>query len=322
MLIGSLNLRFQRRVCGALATALIFPLGISALLISSRSALASQTHSQRALPTRASLTRDERALMSRGGGFDAPATAETTGQVGVVTTDNAPIYAGREDYGALLFKVQKDQQILITGQTDQYYAVVMANHTQAFISKNDVQLLDLKLTSSGATNAAGATTQDSAVAPAQNMPGLIQNILQSAFLYKGVTPYVWGGNTIEGIDCSGFVKAVYSQNGILLPRTAAQQSRIGYNVPLDTLSQWVPGDRMYFQCHHSYIDHTGMYIGNGYFIHSSINHHGVDIDRVDTPYYWTHLVAVRRSSEVVAALQQSASQSGTVESPDFESNQQ
>jgi cell wall-associated NlpC family hydrolase len=279
-----------------------------------------------------SVGRDQRALMSRGAGFDAPAAAPVSGEVAIVINDNAAIYAGREDYGTLLTRMEKGSTILVTGQTDSYYAVAMNNHTTGFILKSDAQLQNIQITTSGAnatpgdaSNPADSSDQGSPLTATQNIGPLAQGLLQSASNYLGIAPYVWGGNTIAGIDCSGFVKAVYAENGIKLPRTAAQQATIGYDVPLRDLSQWQPGDRMYFMCHHDYIDHTGMYIGNGYFIHSSIHHHGVDIDKVESAFYWDHLVAVRRSAELLAdgtGTTDGKSAAPTVGAPDFESNQE
>jgi len=260
--------------------------------------------------------------MSRSGGYDTPAEPAITGEVGEITTDSASIYAGREDYGRLLSTVSKGDQIVVTGQTDTYYAVAMSNHTIGFILKSSVQLMNWQVSTSGVTDTTDG--QPTSAAESQIDCPLADGLLQAAMNYKGVTPYLWGGNTMQGIDCSGFVKAVYSQNGIALPRTAADQSRIGYDVPLSDPTQWMPGDRVYFQCHHDYIDHTGMYMGNGFFIHSSINHHGVDIDKITEPYYWQHLVCVRRSAEMVAALQTATggttiAKAGT---PDLESSEE
>jgi cell wall-associated NlpC family hydrolase len=266
------------------------------------------------VPNGPPLDRSQETLMSRGAGFDTPAASPITGVVATVLNDNAAIYAGREQYGVLLSRVAKGTTIVVTGQTDTYYAVAMNNHTTGFIAKTDAQLDDIQITAAG--TGADASDTGSSVST-QNIPALAQGLLQSASTYLGVAPYVWGGTSIDGIDCSGFVQAVYAQNGITLPRTAAEQASVGYDVPLRDLTQWQPGDRMYFMCHHEYIDHTGMYIGNGYFIHSSIHHHGVDIDKVESPFYWDHLVAVRRSAELVQQVSQPQ-----VGSADFETNQE
>ena len=256
--------------------------------------------------SRASILRTRALLTSRDAVSAVPDPgAPVTGRLGLVTDDNAPINAPREDYGRLLSRCPKGTYIIVTGETDTYYSVVMAEHSIGFIAKSSVQILDYQITApqSGAAGPAGP---------------LAQSLVQTAMSYLGV-PYVWGGNTADGIDCSGLIKAVYSANGITLPRTAAQQSQLGFSVPLTDVTQWQPGDRMYFQCHHDYVDHTGMYIGNGYFVHSSIGNHGVDVTRVDSPYYWAHLVAVRRSPELI---QDAQTAQATPAAPDYESGQE
>jgi cell wall-associated NlpC family hydrolase len=147
-------------------------------------------------------------------------------------------------------------------------------------------------------SAASADPNDTAAAD-----DLGHRLVESAQTFLGV-PYQYGGESRNGIDCSAFVRAVYSQNGIDLPRVSGDQASVGYDVPHDVASgdwaRWAPGDRLYFACHHSRIDHTGMYIGGGLFIHASVGHDNqVAIDRVDNPYYAKHLVAVRRSAELL-----------------------
>ena len=98
-----------------------------------------------------------------------------------------------------------------------------------------------------------------------------------ALKFKG-TPYVWGGNNLTGgIDCSGFVKQLYGAIGLELPRTAAEQVNVGLQV--QRLEQLQKGDRLYFWDYkRNCVGHTGIYLGNGYFVHSSMTHKGVDTD--------------------------------------------
>lgn len=72
------------------------------------------------------------------------------------------------------------------------------------------------------------------------------------------TPYVWGGASPGGFDCSGLVQHTYRQLGVELPRTSAEQARVGR--PVASLADARPGDLVAFN---SPVDHIGIYAGNG-----------------------------------------------------------
>lgn len=94
------------------------------------------------------------------------------------------------------------------------------------------------------------------------------HLLSIASSYIGVR-YTWGGNTPrEGFDCSGFTKYVFAKQGVALPRTSREQSRVGERIPAD-FRDLVPGDLMFFAEPGRAISHVAIYAGDGRIIHSA-----------------------------------------------------
>lgn len=123
----------------------------------------------------------------------------------------------------------------------------------------------------------------------------INKLLKVADSYKG-TPYKYGGTTKKGIDCSGFVRACYSQIGIELPRRSVDQAKQGKAVPLNKAR---PGDLVAFKIGGK-VSHVGIIYkitGNTiYFIHASSSR-GVVVDDLNSPYYKKHFYQIRRIIE-------------------------
>jgi cell wall-associated NlpC family hydrolase len=109
---------------------------------------------------------------------------------------------------------------------------------------------------------------------------LAARIILTAKKFMGV-PYVWGGTSPRGFDCSGFVQYIFAENGVSLPRTADVQYAIGQPV---TYSALRPGDIVYFTTYTAGPSHDGIYIGGGKFIDATTSR-GVAIDRLDNVYW-------------------------------------
>jgi cell wall-associated NlpC family hydrolase len=93
------------------------------------------------------------------------------------------------------------------------------------------------------------------------------SILETARTLMGV-PYLWGGTSSKGVDCSGFVRAVFFMHDLLLPRDASQQALAGRRIEIDPdFEKLQPGDLLFFG-RKDQVVHVGIYIGDKRFIHS------------------------------------------------------
>jgi len=126
-----------------------------------------------------------------------------------------------------------------------------------------------------------STPEGSTVAP----PGVHGGVVGIAMRYLGV-PYVWGGSTPRGFDCSGFVSYVFAQIGVSLPHSSYSQFGMGAAV---SISQLQPGDLVFF----TGASHVGIYIGGGQFIHAP---HTGDVVKISSlsGYYSSNFAGGRR----------------------------
>lgn len=105
-------------------------------------------------------------------------------------------------------------------------------------------------------------------------------LIATARQYIGV-PYVFGGTTPAGFDCSGFLQYVFKQNGLTIPRLADEQYKLGKSVKMSELRA---GDLVFFTTYEPGASHCGIYIGDGQFMHASSSR-GIRIDRLDNTYW-------------------------------------
>jgi len=136
-----------------------------------------------------------------------------------------------------------------------------------------------------------------------------ETINYSAQMMMGI-PYVWGGTSIKGLDCSGFTKIVFQLNGVLLPRDASQQVHVGEEVDTQNgFDNLLPGDLLFFgtKDHDSgkeRITHVAIYLGNLEFIHASGRVRIDSLDKSKPNYAENRLNTFIKAKRILSSLGQ------------------
>ena len=173
---------------------------------------------------------------------------------------------------SVLSSVSGGTVLELTGVQDGWYKVVHGG-ASGYVSSDYITLTS----ETPAATVAASSVGEEIAAYAQNFLG---------------TPYVYGGSSTSGFDCSGFTKYVYGQFGYTLNRTATDQLSNGVSVSKDELQ---PGDLVFFNSRTSKpVSHVGIYIGSGQFVHASTNSYAVQIDDLSSGHYANVYVYGRR----------------------------
>ncbi|GGH53898.1 peptidase [Comamonas phosphati] len=147
----------------------------------------------------------------------------------------------------------------------------------------------------------------------QNVAEKTSDLVVTAMGFLGV-PYRFGGNNAEtGFDCSGFVRAIYSQTvGKVLPRRAEEQAQAAQHIDRNELK---PGDLVFFNTMRRAFSHVGIYVGEGKFIHAPRTGASVRVESMQTSYWARRFDGARRVEGAEAADAASVAMSMAASAP-------
>ena len=218
--------------------------------------------------------------------------------------ENSKVYAAVDPTSKVLDTANKDEKAYIIGVNTGWYKVIFKD-VIGYVPSNVLKLTEVPYENHDSENyprffRLGKSTGLAPSADALKEEVLIpstdgEKIVATAKKYLGV-PYVWGGASPSGFDCSGLVYYVFKVNGYSMYRTPEDQYRQGTYVSRNNLQ---PGDVVFFYntVPGTGISHVGIYIGDGQFIHSPNSRSVVSIARLDNTYWNQHYYGARRMSK-------------------------
>lgn len=199
-----------------------------------------------------------------------PGGAEDTSNIRTISTSKVKITASAANVrtepttsSKVRTTVDKGTIATVLDRQGAWYELRFSRGTTGWIRGD---LLTAVAEKPASSSSSASKTENIAAAKPTNMDKA-ESLIADAKAQLGIR-YKWGGTSRGGFDCSGFMTYVFSHNGISLPRTSIEQSKIGDRVSKEDLE---PGDLLFFVTGRSSsrINHVGMYIGDGKFIHAS-----------------------------------------------------
>lgn len=185
-------------------------------------------------------------------------------QKGVVVGEDVNFRAEPDMDGKIISVLKQGVAVTILEQADNWYMAQLPNGQTGWVYQQFVKV--------------NPTVSEQIVIYAKSLIG---------------TKYVYGGQSKQGFDCSGFTMYVFAKFGIALPHRADLQMKRGEEVP--DMSDLIPGDLVFFKTEGSLkVNHVGIFLGDGRFIHASPGSGSVRISPLDSGFFHQYYVGGRR----------------------------
>lgn len=205
--------------------------------------------------------------------------------IGYTITEFDGVYGAETEKAVSAF--QKDQNLTVTGVvTNATWRVLkrvppVAGRTLPDIkTPTQIERIDTTPANSSAAVSLGKTFITSRIGA---------QVVATGKKYIGV-PYVFGGTTPKGFDCSGFIQYVFKELGYNIPRLADEQYKLGKAAKVSELE---PGDLVFFSTYEPGASHCGIYVGDGNFMHASSSK-GIRVDALSNEYWRPRFIGARK----------------------------
>lgn len=165
----------------------------------------------------------------------------------IVTSNYAQVWEKPTENSLPVSDLVRGNKLIKINDHNDWYEVELADGRTGYVQTNQVEEEEVLL---------------------NNLKDTAEDIIKTASSFIGI-PYLWGGTSVKGFDCSGFTQSVFKFNDIKLPRDANMQVTMGNHVPLtDSLKFLQPADLLFWGSSEDTITHVGIYIGDNRYIHS------------------------------------------------------
>ncbi|MEA4920242.1 MAG: NlpC/P60 family protein [Clostridiaceae bacterium] len=195
-----------------------------------------------------------------------------------IITDVLNVRSAPSTSSDIVTRLSKGSTVKIIGINSGWFKIQSSSYT-GYIHPDYVEVV--------ANSISGSTASSGTASSSQSSVSSRQQIIDYASTLLG-TPYVYGGASPKGFDCSGFTKYVYSHFNISLPHSSSSQYKS--SVTKISRSELQVGDLVFFSSGGSGVGHVGIYVGGGSFIHAPSAGKSVCYDSLDSSYYSSHYI--------------------------------
>jgi cell wall-associated NlpC family hydrolase len=214
-------------------------------------------------------------------------TPRNLARVAQIASNGARIRRLPESEAVTLYRCPVGTELAVTGERAGWASILMSDRSTGWVPSKYLSFTGAQV---DVTSQVATASSQEVVTSYNGHYTSTHPVVEAALQWLG-TPYVYGGESRRGIDCSSLVQHAFRSCGYQLPRTAAEQAHIGKAVAPSDLQ---PGDRLYFSASGTRIDHTGLYMGNGLFVHASGRGRRVMVSNLFEPHNWNIFVCARR----------------------------